>query len=32
MPITVGGGIKHLSDIEVRLSSGADKIAIKGSF
>ena len=28
MPITVGGGIKHLSDIEVRLSSGADKIAI----
>lgn len=28
MPITVGGGIKTLSDIESRLSSGADKIAI----
>ena len=28
MPITLGGGIKNLRDIEVRLSSGADKVAI----
>lgn len=28
MPITVGGGIKTLNDIEMRLSAGADKIAI----
>lgn len=28
MPITIGGGIKTLSDIELRLRSGADKISI----
>ena len=28
MPITIGGGIKTLFDIEVRLRSGADKISI----
>jgi imidazole glycerol-phosphate synthase subunit HisF len=28
MPITIGGGIKTLSDIEMRLALGADKIAI----
>ena len=28
MPITIGGGIKTLSDIETRLRAGADKISI----
>lgn len=28
MPITVGGGIRTLLDIEKRLSSGADKVAV----
>jgi imidazole glycerol-phosphate synthase subunit HisF len=28
MPITVGGGIRALMDIELRLAKGADKIAI----
>ena len=28
MPITIGGGIKSLFDIEVRLRAGADKISI----
>ena len=28
MPITIGGGIKTLHDIEVRLRAGADKISI----
>lgn len=28
MPITIGGGIKTLNDIEVRLRAGADKISI----
>jgi imidazole glycerol-phosphate synthase subunit HisF len=28
MPITVGGKIRNLSDVEVRLANGADKIAI----
>jgi cyclase len=28
MPMTVGGGIKSLQDIEKRLSSGADKVSI----
>jgi imidazole glycerol-phosphate synthase subunit HisF len=28
MPITVGGGIRTLEDIELRLAKGADKIAI----
>jgi cyclase len=28
MPITFGGGIKSVGDIEVRLSNGADKISI----
>lgn len=28
MPITIGGGIKTLSDIEIRLRAGADKISI----
>ncbi|KKP59990.1 MAG: Imidazole glycerol phosphate synthase subunit [Candidatus Gottesmanbacteria bacterium GW2011_GWA1_34_13] len=28
MPITVGGGIKNLNDIEIRLKKGADKISI----
>ena len=28
MPITIGGGIKTLTDIEIRLRAGADKISI----
>ena len=28
MPITIGGGIKTLSDIEVRLRAGADKVSL----
>lgn len=28
MPITIGGGIKTLTDIEVRLRAGADKVSI----
>jgi len=28
MPITVGGGVKNLSDIQKRLARGADKVAI----
>ena len=28
MPITIGGGIKNLHDIEVRLRSGADKVSL----
>jgi imidazole glycerol-phosphate synthase subunit HisF len=28
MPITIGGGIRTLTDIELRLAKGADKIAI----
>ena len=28
MPITIGGGIKNLFDIEIRLRAGADKISI----
>ncbi len=28
MPLTFGGGIRHLEDIQVRLSQGADKVAI----
>ncbi len=28
MPLTVGGGIKNISDIENRLSAGADKVCI----
>ena len=31
MPITIGGGIKTLHDIEVRLRAGADKISINRS-
>ena len=31
MPITVGGGIRSLNDIEQRLSVGADKVAINSA-
>ena len=31
MPITVGGGVKTLKDIQMRLSNGADKISINTS-
>ena len=28
MPITIGGGIKTITDIEIRLRAGADKVSI----
>jgi cyclase len=31
MPMTVGGGIKNLQDIEKRLSTGADKVSINSA-
>ena len=32
IPITIGGGIKSIKDIEHALNSGADKVAINSAF